>query len=138
MATAVTGEPLVAIVEDDSFMRDLLEYGLSAAFCVRGFATAEHLLSAMTAGDLRPQILLTDLDLGAGLSGEALARLAHGWESPPIVVLMSGNPHRLADAMPLAMVTISKTPPFDIARIASIMKGLLTVAARPISNQRTR
>ena len=138
MAAAVTSEPLVAVVEDDSLLRHLLEYGLSSEFCVRAFATAEHLLSAMTAGDRRPHILLTDLDLGAGLSGEALARLAQGWDSPPIVVLMSGSPHRLAEARPLAMATIPKSPPFDVARIARTMKDLLAVAALPISNQRTR
>lgn len=138
MAMAVRIEPVVAVVEDDSLIRELLEDGLSSEFCVRGFSTAEHLLSAMTTGDWQPDILLTDLDLGAGLSGEALACVARGWDSTPIVVLMSGNPHRLAEAMPLAMATIPKRPPFDIARIARTMKGLLALAALPISNQRTR
>jgi DNA-binding response OmpR family regulator len=66
MAIAVRIEPVVAVVEDDSLIRELLEDGLSTEFCVTGFATAEHLLRAMTTEDWQPDILLTDLDLFAG------------------------------------------------------------------------
>jgi CheY-like chemotaxis protein len=82
--------PTVLVVEDDPFVRELAVEMLEDEGCrVLAAATAEQALGLMF--DTRPDVLFTDIDLGRGLNGLALARAARAVMPDLPVIYASGG-----------------------------------------------
>ncbi len=114
----------VLLVEDDELVREVLADELSeAGFHVFESASAEEGLAQMDAMGLRPSALVTDVDLGRGMDGIALAREAlHRWPGLPVVVI-TGNPQNLDRLAPdLRRHALSK--PFRPALLVEELHGL--------------
>lgn len=82
----------VFLVEDDRLVREVVsECLVSAGMCVTGVADAEAALERWR-DDGSPDLLVTDIDLGAGLNGFELASCARNrWPDLPILFI-SGIP----------------------------------------------
>lgn len=82
----------VLLIEDDSLLRSILSETLSdEGLEVNGLANAEDALMLLGAGQV-PDVLVTDIMLGEGLSGFDLADLARARHPDVEVILMSGTP----------------------------------------------
>ncbi|MSV75065.1 MAG: response regulator [Actinobacteria bacterium] len=96
----------VMIVEDEPLYRELLEVGvisrIKGTTVVGSFGTAEAALES--AAHLQPDVLLTDIDLGAGMNGVSLGIEARRRTSVRGVVLLSN----------LALPTVLSTLPPDL------------------------
>jgi CheY-like chemotaxis protein len=66
----------------------------------------------------RPDVLLSDLDLG-GSRGEDVAMAARALNPSPRIILMSGCPDRLESARPLADAVLLK--PFDLPALLELV-----------------
>jgi DNA-binding NtrC family response regulator len=67
----------VLLIDDDALVRQTLADSLAEeSIEVDGLADAEDALVLLSAGQV-PDVLVTDIDLGAGLSGLDLASIAH-------------------------------------------------------------
>ncbi len=88
----------VLLVEDDGGVRDVMATFLEGLGCeVRAVCSAEDALAALEQG-ARPDLLLTDIALGAGMRGTALAALVHQSLPATRILLMSGFSAELIDA----------------------------------------
>jgi DNA-binding response OmpR family regulator len=90
----------VLVVEDESLIRalvcDLLE---EAGFTCTEAADATEALAILDRGLCRPEILVTDYNLGPGLDGKALAREVL-WRLPGIAIAyVTGNPECFDEAL---------------------------------------
>ena len=80
----------VLLIEDDALLRVILSDTLSAeGIEVTGLANAEDALILLGAGQV-PDVLVTDINLGEGLSGFDLAELARSRHPEVEVILISG------------------------------------------------
>lgn len=96
----------ILIVDDEPNLLTFLEglllgCGLDVKACLSGFEAADALES------WRPDVLISDLGL-ADMRGEDLALAAAHLPRPAQVILMSGDPERLALARPLASLVLEK------------------------------
>jgi len=84
--------PTILVVEDDPFVREFAVEMLEEEGCrVLAAATAEEALGLMF--DTKPDILFTDVDLGRGLNGIALARAARVvMPDLPVIYASGGRP----------------------------------------------
>lgn len=91
----VIGDVTVLLVEDDPFIADLLESALTdESFKVLLRTRGEDALEDVDADATRFQVLVTDIQLGTGLDGWALARRARERLPDLPVVYMSGEKDR--------------------------------------------
>ncbi|MBX6744554.1 MAG: response regulator [Acetobacteraceae bacterium] len=82
----------VLLIEDDALMRRMLSDMLSEdGIEVDGLASAEDALILLGAGQV-PDVLVTDINLGPGLSGLDLAAIARERHPDLELVLISGMP----------------------------------------------
>jgi PAS domain S-box-containing protein len=80
----------VLLVEDDPEVRDVMSTYLKNLGCaVHAVASAEEALAALDTG-VRAELLLTDIALGAGMRGTALAALVQARDPGMRILLMSG------------------------------------------------
>jgi DNA-binding NtrC family response regulator len=108
----------VYVVEDDEGVRALLERVLGTFYALRTFETGREALNALQA--LPPDVLLTDLQIG-DYSGEDLAWAAGNLDTPPRVVVMSGDRRRLLQATRWAQATVPK--PFAIPALIGAIES---------------
>jgi DNA-binding response OmpR family regulator len=81
----------VLLIEDDQMIRTILTESLTEeGFEVSGLANAEDAIILLGAGDV-PDVLVTDIDLGAGLDGHDLARMAQTNHPDVGIVFISGR-----------------------------------------------
>ena len=81
----------VLLIDDDALVRQTLADTLAAeGIEVDGLACAEDALVLMRAGQV-PDVLVADIDLGAGLGGLDLAAIARERHPAAEVVLISGS-----------------------------------------------
>ena len=81
----------VLLIEDDALVRRTLAETLAEeGIEVDGLANAEDALVLLGAGQV-PDVLVADIDLGAGLSGLDLASIARERHPAAEVVLISGT-----------------------------------------------
>jgi DNA-binding NtrC family response regulator len=86
----------VLLVDDDAALRETLTEELEAAGAeVRSAASVAEAQTLLDAGPWAT-VLLSDICLGAGLSGLALAQAVAARHEAPRVVLMSGLPPELS------------------------------------------
>ena len=82
----------VLVIDDDALVRETLADTLAAeGIEVDGLANAEDALVLLGANQV-PDVLVTDVDLGAGLTGLDLARIARERHPGVEIVLISGKP----------------------------------------------
>ncbi|NOG68920.1 response regulator [Roseicella sp. DB1501] len=80
----------VLLIEDDALVRNLLSETLDGdGFEVDGLANAEDALILLGAGQV-PDVLVADINLGAGLNGFDLAEMARARHPDVEVILISG------------------------------------------------
>lgn len=108
----------VYVVEDDEGVRALLERVLGTFYALRIFDSGREALNALQA--LPPDVLLTDLQLG-DFAGEDLAWAAGNLDTPPRVVVMSGDRRRLLQAARWAQATVPK--PFKIPALIGAIES---------------
>jgi DNA-binding response OmpR family regulator len=81
----------VLLIEDDELVRSALSETLDGdGFEVDGLANAEDALILLGAGQV-PDVLVTDIHLGAGLNGFDLAEIARCRHPGVEVILISGT-----------------------------------------------
>ncbi|MBL6457477.1 response regulator [Belnapia sp. T6] len=81
----------VLLIEDDAILRMILADELGEeGIEVNGLANAEDALILLGAGQV-PDVLVTDISLGGGLSGFDLAELARAKHPEVAVILISGT-----------------------------------------------
>jgi DNA-binding NtrC family response regulator len=82
---------LVMLIDDDALVREVLSDTLSEeGIEVHGLASAEDAVILLGAGQV-PDVLVTDIDLGAGLSGLDLAGIVRERHPAAEVILISGS-----------------------------------------------
>lgn len=82
----------VLVIDDDALVRETLADTLAAeGMEVDGLANAEDALVLLGANQV-PDVLVADVDLGAGLTGLDLAKVARERHPGVEVVLISGKP----------------------------------------------
>ena len=117
----------VLLIEDDALVRRMLAETLAdEGIEVDGLANAEDALVLLGAGQV-PDVLVADIDLGAGLSGLALAAIARERHPAAEVVLISGtspDPGRHA----LGRHGRFLRKPFTAAALADAIRGAAAAA----------
>jgi DNA-binding response OmpR family regulator len=82
----------VLLIEDDALLRMMLSDRMAEeGIDVQGLANAEDALILLGAGQV-PDVLVTDIRLGGGLSGFDLAEVARAKHPEVGVILISGAP----------------------------------------------
>jgi DNA-binding response OmpR family regulator len=115
----------VLLVEDEPSIRDLLHHDLTdAGLSVVPAARAEAGLEAAANDNQPPRVLVTDVDLGPGLDGVALADEAQRRWPTMAVVVMTGDERNLA-RMSHEMRASCLVKPFNPHRLADRVQQLL-------------
>ena len=91
------GEPMcdILLVDDDEHIRDVLATLLREAGFLVEAASDDRAALTRLADDDPPRLLLTDVDLGDGLDGLAVASHARGRLPDLPVIYMTGRPDTL-------------------------------------------
>jgi DNA-binding response OmpR family regulator len=113
----------VLLVEDEPAIRDVLEEDLSdAGLAVTPCPTAEDGLLAV--GDMAPAVVVTDVNLGPGMDGLALAQeLRRRWPEVGLVV-MTGDERNLR-RMPESLRAVCLMKPFTAPRLVETVNCLM-------------
>lgn len=124
-------KPGVLVVDDEPLVRFLIEDTLDAAgFEVADAADAAGALARLDAGDPFCRVLVTDLRLGPGPDGLALAAEARRRRPDLRVLFVTGNPERVParpDGRPAECV-LGK--PFRCAELVATVRWLLAPPPR--------
>jgi len=117
---ATPATPLLLLVDDDPMVRALLTIGMEdEGFTVVEASSGEAALGLLEAG-LRPEVVVTDIDLGAGCSGVEMAdRLARSYPALR-VVLISGR-GRASQEGAVRRPFLAK--PFPLAALTRLVQG---------------
>jgi DNA-binding response OmpR family regulator len=88
----------VLVVEDEALIRMLVCDLLEAAgyMCIEA-VNATEALALLDSGLCRPEIMVTDFNLGPGLDGQALAKEASFRRPGLVVTFVTGNPEAFDD-----------------------------------------
>jgi DNA-binding NtrC family response regulator len=119
----------VLVVDDEAFVRLVVTEGLAEeGLAVVEASSAERALAAAeTAG--APEVVVTDVDLGHGMNGLALAEEVHRRWPDAGIVIMTGNPAGV-QAHAFSEQERFLTKPFDNARLVSTVRELMGRSAR--------
>ncbi len=135
----------ILLVEDDDLVRDCLFEALhEAGHLIEGLGTAEAALSLLNA-DHPPAVVVTDINLGAGMDGLAFARAAREVCPGLPVVFISG---RYAELRGMSPVERFLPKPFttpallqaihDVRTAAGVLAPLSASAGSARANGRAR
>jgi DNA-binding response OmpR family regulator len=115
----------VLLVEDEPLVRELLEDDLvEAGLVVRPCGCAEEGLDCMAGSGQQPAVLVTDVNLGPGMDGLALAReVQRRWPRMAVVVI-TGDERNLA-AMPAPLRETCLLKPFNPPRLVAAVNTLM-------------
>ena len=117
----------VLLIEDDALVRQTLAETLAdEGIEVDGLGNAEDALILLAAGQV-PDVLVADIDLGAGLSGLDLASIARERHSRVEVVLFSGSQPDPGQR-PLGRRERFVRKPFAPAALAEAIRGAAAAA----------
>lgn len=119
----------VLVVDDEALVRETVAEGLADdGLSVVDVSSAEQALAlAETAGV--PDVVVTDLELGSGMNGLALAEEVHRRWPGAGVVIMTGNPAGVrAHTFGAQERFLSK--PFGDARLVSTVRELMGRSGR--------
>lgn len=115
----------VFLVEDDALTRDLLDTALTeAGFEVVAVADGARALAELDADATRFRAVITDINLGAGPDGWAIARRARELVATMPIVYMSGDSGHdwSSQGVPKSVMIIK---PFAPAQIVTAVSALL-------------
>jgi DNA-binding NtrC family response regulator len=119
----------VLVVDDEALVREIVSEGLSDdGLAVVQATSAEHAL-ALTEAAGAPDVVVTDLNLGEGMNGLALAEEVHRRWPDTGVVIMSGNPAGV-QAHTFGEQERFLTKPFGNGRLGSAVRELMGRSAR--------
>jgi DNA-binding NtrC family response regulator len=119
----------VLIVDDEALVREIVAEGLSDdGHAVMEADSAEHAL-ALTDTDGAPDVVVTDVNLGSGMNGLALAEEVHRRWPYAGVVIMTGNPEGM-HAHSFGEQERFLTKPFGNARLISAVRELMGRSTR--------
>ncbi len=117
----------VLLIEDDALVRGTLAETLAEeGIEVDGLANAEDALVLLGAGQV-PDVLVADIDLGAGLSGLDLASIARERHPAAEVVLISGTSPDPGQHTPERRWRFLRKP-FTAAALADAIRGAAAAA----------
>lgn len=115
----------VLLVEDEALVRELLQDDLAeAGLAVMPACSAEAGLAAVEQDGPPPAVLVTDVNLGPGMSGLDLAREAERRWPATAVLVMTGDARNL-DRMPERFRQACLLKPFEPVRLVSAVRRLL-------------
>ncbi|MCK8782827.1 response regulator [Roseomonas sp. NAR14] len=115
----------VLLVEDEALLRETVAGSLiDAGMDVVAAATAEEALAVM-ANDGPPPVVVTDIDLGAGMDGLTFACKLRSLEPDVRLLLMTGRPQRLAGRPVLAMAERHLFKPFPVSDLVAAVSEML-------------
>jgi FixJ family two-component response regulator len=120
----VSGEPLIAVIDDDEpFRTALVESLCSLGYRAREFASAEEFLAA--SGESSCDCVITDIHM-PGMSGLDLQRLlmASDWRTPVIMITARGDQGLEARVAASGAVCLLKKPFGADALIGCLEKAL--------------
>ena len=119
----------VLVVEDEALVREIVTEGLiDDGLAVAEAGCAEDAL-ALTQREGAPDVVVTDVELGAGMDGLALAEEVHRRWPQAGVVIMTGNP-AFAGTRPPSPQERFLTKPFGNARLVSAVLELMRRSTR--------
>ncbi len=119
----------VLLIDDDALVRQTLADTLAAeGIEVDGLACAEDALVLLGAGQV-PDVLVADIDLGAGLSGLDLADIARERHPAVEMVLISGTAPDPGQQHALGRREPFVRKPFPPASLAEAIRGAASAAA---------
>ena len=119
----------VLVIDDDALVRETLADTLAAeGMEVDGLANAEDALVLLGANQV-PDVLVADVDLGAGLTGLDLARVARERHPGVEVVLISGKPLDPAES-PFGRPERFLLKPLSPAALAAAIRDAAAAAAK--------
>ena len=119
----------VLVVEDEELVRAIVTEGLTEeGYAVIEASSAEDAL-ATTSPEEPPVVVVTDVNLGQGMDGLALAEEVHRRWPEAGVVIMTGNPSYVG-ARALGPQERFLTKPFGNARLVSAVRELMGRSAR--------
>ena len=120
----------VLVIDDDALLREMLADTLAAeGMEVDGLANAEDALVLLGANQI-PDVLVADVDLGAGLTGLDLARVARERHPGVEVVLISGKPLEGGPGDFSGRRERFLPKPFSPAALAAAVRDAAAAAAR--------
>jgi DNA-binding response OmpR family regulator len=115
----------VLLVEDELAVRELLQDDLAdAGLDVVPAPNAEVGLEVAANDNQPPAVLVTDVDLGSGMDGVALAREAQRRWPAVAVVVMTGDERNLG-RLPDGLRASCLVKPFSPQRLANTVNSLL-------------
>ena len=119
----------VLVVDDEALVREIVTEGLAGdGLAVVDAPSAEQALALTdTAG--APDVVVTDVELGQGMSGLTLAEeVRRRWPGAGVVI-MTGNPEG-ARGHPLSEQERFLTKPFGNARLVAAVRELMGRSAK--------
>jgi two-component system CheB/CheR fusion protein len=119
--------PLIFVVDDSAMLADFAAMVLqSAGYQVKQFTEPGMLLKAMSEGQLRPALLVTDYDMGAhALNGLDLILSCHKIHPPMRTILASGTVDGSVTLHHAARVDRFLSKPYPPAQLKSMVAELL-------------
>jgi DNA-binding NtrC family response regulator len=114
----------VLVVDDEALVREIVTEGLTdeGSAVVEAPSAEQALALTETAG--APDVVVTDVNLGQGMDGLALAEEVHRRWPDAGVVIMTGNPAGV-EAHSFGEQERFLTKPFGNARLVSAVRELL-------------
>lgn len=113
----------ILVVEDDFLIRATLSEALGdEGFDVEAAENGEQALEVLRAGP-GVSLLITDLQLGAGMDGRALAAMARGIEPDLPIIFMTGLPDDAAGLADGRTKVVSK--PYTPSSLAATARALI-------------
>ena len=120
----VSGEPLIAVIDDDEpFRTALVESLCSLGYRARGFASAEEFLASSEENSC--DCVITDIHM-PGMSGLDLQRQlrARDWQVPVIMITARGEPGLEARVAASGAICLLKKPFGADALVGCLEKAL--------------
>lgn len=121
----MTQSLLILLVEDEIPIRDLVELGLQdGGFAVVTANNGAEAIAMLEADSRKFHAVLSDVNLGSGPSGWAVAKRARELnEHLPIIYMTGGNGHEWASYSVPKSVVVRK--PFSLAQMVTVVSQLL-------------
>lgn len=112
-------KPFILVVEDDESLQRMYVRFLRRHYEVEAFDNVEEPLNAIVAGDLNPDVIISDYNLRGGLTGIDF------WRNLPLAfqqrfLLISGNPRAQELAESLSIINFLKPAPW--AKVLAVLK----------------